>query len=199
MNLFLYTLWTHGRSQSILSIYQPGAKWRCPPLCLCAYSFSIFQYRHPCVGILLLFFFCIKSINCVFAHLCVYLHVCARTMQSEHLAPLCSPTLAQTRESVDYWMQLQCAGQTIKIDSAFAFYHTPNIPEVKACEPWAAGILIMIENMPPEWGGILMKKIQGCIKQKGRVFFFFSPGWVICGHLFAFHKHLTMEKRWCVF
>lgn len=86
------------------------------------------------------------------------LHVCVT--QSEHLAPLCFPTLAQTRESVDYWMQLQCAGQTIKIDSAFVFYHTPNIPEVKACEPWATGILIMIENMPPEWGGILLKKYR---------------------------------------
>lgn len=48
-------------------------------------------------------------------------------------------------------MQLQCTGQTIKIDSALAFYRAPNMPEVKACEPPAAGILIMIENMPSEW------------------------------------------------
>lgn len=33
-------------------------------------------------------------------------------------------TLAQTRESVDYSMQLQLARQTIKIDRAFSFYHT---------------------------------------------------------------------------
>lgn len=94
-----------------------------------------------------------KHLNCVSANPCVYLcaFVCesVSVMQSEHLAPLCSTTLAQTRESVDYWMQLQRVGQTIKIDSAFAFYHTPNTAEVKACEPWAASILIMIENMQP--------------------------------------------------
>lgn len=52
----------------------------------------------------------------------VYLHECL--MPSEHLVSLCSPTLEQTRESVDYWMQLQRPNQTIKIDSAFGFYHT---------------------------------------------------------------------------
>lgn len=60
-------------------------------------------------------------------------------VQSEHLASVCSPTLVQTRESVDYWMQLQCAAQTIKIDRPLAFYHTPNIAEVKVWEPGAAG------------------------------------------------------------
>lgn len=111
------------------------------------------------------------------ANLCVYLcaFVCesVSVMQSEHLAPLCSTTLAQTRESVDYWMQLQRVGQTIKIDSAFAFYHTPNTAEVKACEPWAASILIMIENMQPlNWEAYLYFFKNVCLKKKGGFFIF---------------------------
>lgn len=112
------------------------------------------------------------------ANLCVYLcaFVCesVSVMQSEHLAPLCSTTLAQTRESVDYWMQLQRVGQTIKIDSAFAFYHTPNTAEVKACEPWAASILIMIENMQPlNWEAYLYFFKNVCLKKKGGFFIYF--------------------------
>ncbi len=163
----------HSCTQSILStVYQPGAKWYCCMLlCIILLHLSISTFECILFSCLCsLFFLKHRGLNCVPAHLCVYLHVCV--MQSEHLAALCFLTLAQTRESVDYWMQLQCTGQTIKIDSAFTFYHTPNIPEVKACKPWAAGILIMIENMSPEWGGILIKN-TGMLKAKEESFCLF--------------------------
>lgn len=151
--------WSHSCSQSTLStIYQGRAECSPLPVLLCIFLVYLTHFKTS------LNFFLNKSLTCASVHRSVS---CVCLLQLEHVAPLCSSTLVQTRESVDYWMQLQRRGQTIKIDSGFAFYHSLKVAEVKACEPRAADILIMSENMPPDWGGMLIKKRTAQSKTKG--------------------------------